>query len=116
MTFKLVRARHRIAYVFHVNLAQIRLAVPEIFHTQVTDSAKNRILRSSLRAACGNNSYMSKRYGVLYCIVFVSIIFRYSTAKKIGLSNILKSRCPVAAKQLYTRIPRFLGILRQVLA
>jgi len=40
-------------HVFHVNVAEIRLAVPEIFHTQikkVTDSAKNRTLRSSLRA------------------------------------------------------------------
>jgi len=41
-----------IKHVFPVNLAQIRSAVPEIFHTQakeVTDSAKNRTLRSSLR-------------------------------------------------------------------
>jgi len=35
-----------------VNLAQIRSAVPEIFHTQTknTDSAQNRTIRSSLRA------------------------------------------------------------------
>ena len=34
-----------------MNLAQFRSAVPEIFHTQkVTDSAKNRTFRSSLRA------------------------------------------------------------------
>jgi len=40
--------------VLHVNLAQIRSAVPEIFHTQTknpqTDGAKNRTFRSSLRA------------------------------------------------------------------
>jgi len=44
--------------VFRVNLAQIRSAVPEILDSQnkqtnkqkFTDSAKNRILRSSLRA------------------------------------------------------------------
>jgi len=37
--------------VFRVNLAQIRSAVPEIFHTQqkLTDSAKNITLRSSMR-------------------------------------------------------------------
>jgi len=41
------------ANVFRVNLAQIRSAVPEIFHTQQktqTDGAKNRTFRSSLRA------------------------------------------------------------------
>jgi len=41
LTFKLVRARDK--HVFCVNLAQIRSAVPEIFHTQtkkVSDSLK----------------------------------------------------------------------------
>ena len=40
-------------HAFPVNLAQIRSTVPEIFHIQrkkVTDSAKHRTLRSSLRA------------------------------------------------------------------
>ena len=40
-------------HVFRVNFAQIRSAVPEIFHTQTktqTDGAKNRTFRSSLRA------------------------------------------------------------------
>ena len=38
--------------VVRMNLAQIRSAVPEIFHTQKTqtDGAKNRTFRSSLRA------------------------------------------------------------------
>jgi len=43
-------------HVFRVNLAQIRSAVPEIFHTQTykqkpqTDGATNRTVRSLLRA------------------------------------------------------------------
>jgi len=40
-------------HVFRVNLAQIRSAVSEIFHTQTktqTAGAKNRTFRSSLRA------------------------------------------------------------------
>jgi len=40
-------------HIFHVNLVQIRSAVPKIFHTQtkeVTDSTKNRALHSSLCA------------------------------------------------------------------
>jgi len=43
--------------VFPVNLAQIRSAVAEIFHTQKShrQRQKNRTLRSSLRA-CGNNN------------------------------------------------------------
>jgi len=51
LTFKLVRARDQ--NVFCVNVAHIRSAVPEIFHTQtkkVTDGAKNKTLRSSPRA------------------------------------------------------------------
>jgi len=35
-------------YVFHANLAQIRSAVPEIFHTQI-DGAENRTFCSSVR-------------------------------------------------------------------
>ena len=39
-------------HIFHVNLAQIRSVVPEIFHTQTkkppTDGAKNRTFHSSL--------------------------------------------------------------------
>jgi len=40
-------------HVFRVNLAQIRSAIPGIFHTLTktqTDGAKNRTFRSSLRA------------------------------------------------------------------
>jgi len=53
LTFKLVRARDH--HVFPLNLVQISSAVPEIFyliHKQKChmDSAKNRTLRSSLRA------------------------------------------------------------------
>ena len=51
LTFKLVRARDK--HVFRLNLGKICSADPEIFHMQtkkVTDSAKNRILCSSLRA------------------------------------------------------------------
>ena len=41
-----------IKHFFHVNLAQIRSAVPDIFHTQKpqTDGAKNRTFRSLLLA------------------------------------------------------------------
>jgi len=39
-----------IKHVFRMNLAQIRSAVPEIFHKQTNHSAKNSTLRSSLRA------------------------------------------------------------------
>jgi len=40
-------------HVFHANLAQVRSAVPGIFHTQtknVTDSVKNRTWCSSVHA------------------------------------------------------------------
>ena len=53
LNFILVRARDQTRF-FGVNLAQIRSAVPEIFHTQPkkaqTDGAKNRTFRSSVRA------------------------------------------------------------------
>jgi len=47
-------------HVFPVNLAQIRSAVPKIFHIKTkksrTDSAKNRTLRSSQRVVIISNS------------------------------------------------------------
>jgi len=45
-------------HVFHVNLAQIRSAVPDIFHTQTktqTDGAKNTTFNSSLHTVMINN-------------------------------------------------------------
>jgi len=44
--------KHGTKHVFHMNLAQIHSAVPEIFYTQKTqtDGDKNRTFRSSLRA------------------------------------------------------------------
>jgi len=45
-------------HVLRMNLAQLRSAVPEIFHTQKpqTDGAKNRTFRSSLRAVIITNT------------------------------------------------------------
>jgi len=52
-----------------VNLAQIRSAVPEIFHTQTknsqTDSAKNRTLHSPLHAVTIKMTTKQKEIGSL---------------------------------------------------
>jgi len=50
-TWHLNLSERRTKHVFHVSLAQIRLAVPKVFHTQTTKSqtVPNRALYSSLR-------------------------------------------------------------------
>ena len=54
-----------------MNFAQIRSAVPEIFHTQkrFTDRAKNRTLRSSLRAINTKRRRRRSAYAVVSCAV-----------------------------------------------
>ena len=60
-------------HAFPVNLAQIRSAVPEIFHIQTkndTDSAKNRTSRSALRGLSNTHSsslFTACNYAIRVC-------------------------------------------------
>jgi len=78
-TFKLIWMREQTLFQA-VNLAQIRSAIPEIFHTQtkkVTGSTKNKTLQSSLHAVISWNTGLKLKWTVTVqpenCIVEKSI-------------------------------------------
>jgi len=65
LTFKLIRARDQARLRFCMNLAQIRSAVPEIFHTQTKNSDWRRKKQNLPQfTVCGNNCHQFSSYSV----------------------------------------------------